>query len=1238
MPERIPFIWDGTNYLLKIAADVDFLDTVRPLRRVLGYPLLRNPFITPFSLDQLPPDPGPPAPLLPLTAGTSLTHLREAGGGRAIDSVRIFRASVAILEEEAAFRWGDGEPGTGVQGGSGALQPNASLMPDWSRDRDASNTHESRRAQAASLGGSLQQNIRDTKAILRMGLGIETDGTDVGGDGAQRKPADIAAEGRRHLSRRQGGTQDSRAITRTSSVGPGSKLHPADYIAVKRKTGISRSDITALVVYSVPPAGVKLALEALRTMLHPACDPRVGAKGGAKPGLLPRAIDLEWSSLRRMAMNREHLLRCMLRVQEATPMRPVEKYNAMLGYLNDPTFDPDVVVRQSESAALVIRWMRRVVLSAMRAQKRGDFGVEASHGRADMASEAGTHPHVRNTWGGGADADDEQDGDEDDTGLHTVGGGQRDGFKRLHAEISRLRDSLRDRGVLSDEEGDEEYGDGQISMEQAKTRAKRWRKRRRLRSRGSSRGSSRGVFKTGQRTLLRTSRRLPCDDVPVASAATGADDTEEKQTSSASEVVSTVYVVITIAMRYSDGWLVVAAHEPGGVQGCRVQLHPTYFARLVGLTPQQLSELPAGESRDQRLEPVLRCLRASHSFPTATATMNYEMSVSQARQGRAARSSGRVSHAQLLLRFVFPRAIFNGVRRIPVRTGQLSASTTGEVPQHHTYLGIRVEFIDGSAEARTVPWSQPLTVPASSGEMVTNDGGVVVIAWVQAQTVSLAGGVGQRPYSREPFVMVIPAAELSLLFAHKDHLLQQGDIRSQEELTRAIVDQLYLCPAGSTLKATKSAAGDSLEMVPAQQKINGIPMKLEIDRGVPLALMQQEILTLPHMPLPVAKESTSGDETAPVPPREHTRARVSGWVEPGGKAIVFGVHPMENSSKFRSDSPDARPQAQRLVLTVSEVAALSAVNAAQTLRLPPALGRVLDRIYFDTVEKQFAVDKSLAMIQCRISDEMLSVKAEISARGLMFHVQRADEQGVVLPDASTLSKNISWDDARRLLERTGERDMHDLLKPAQSAALAERICNMLRLVEKDGTGLSVGQGAGDLSEAQRNRPLAKYRLETAMFRRMVNVMVAIEAAPEGGDSAGPADTLPVGSISIDDSATLAQAREELERQLGGHVDLPENFRFTWRGRPFNRAQEHDRTIAECLPSLQVRVLFFVFFPYVLLPLYNLFTHKTIPRKIFPRFSYRPTAAPHIRQGCQACRCTLPISAVFHGGHASGRHS
>ena len=64
--------------------------------------------------------------------------------------------------------------------------------------------------------------------------------------------------------------------------------------------------------------------------------------------------------------------------------------------------------------------------------------------------------------------------------------------------------------------------------------------------------------------------------------------------------------------------------------------------------------------------------------------------------------------------------------------------------------------------------------------------------------------------------------------------------------------------------------------------------------------------------------------------------------------------------------------------------------------------------------------------------------------------------------------------------------------------------------------------------------------------------------------------LPVGSIRIDDSMTLSQAREEIFKQLGAHVELPKDFKFMWRGRPFTKAEERRRTVAESLPSLQLR--------------------------------------------------------------------
>ena len=95
------------------------------------------------------------------------------------------------------------------------------------------------------------------------------------------------------------------------------------------------------------------------------------------------------------------------------------------------------------------------------------------------------------------------------------------------------------------------------------------------------------------------------------------------------------------------------------------------------------------------------------------------------------------------------------------------------------------------------------------------------------------------------------------------------------------------------------------------------------------------------------------------------------------------------------------------------------------------------------------------------------------------------------------------------------------------------------------------------------------RLETVLFRRMVHMLVSLEgldmeANGKAGDAAdGDSDDrpLPVGSIRIDDSMTLSQAREEIFKQLGAHVELPKDFKFRWRGRPFTKAEERRRTVA-----------------------------------------------------------------------------
>jgi len=190
----------------------------------------------------LPPDPGPPAPLLPLTANASSKELKVAGGGRAVDSVRIFRASVAILEEESAFMFGNNNNGSEERIGT-----NGALMPDWSSSRNPSNP-----------------SARDTRNVLRQGLGIDVGGNEIDSQQQQQQHRHGGGGGggggneRRFKRQRAGGRSSNNTATTAGSTNTAaSKLHPQDYAAVKRKTGITRSDVTALVVYSVPPAGVK---------------------------------------------------------------------------------------------------------------------------------------------------------------------------------------------------------------------------------------------------------------------------------------------------------------------------------------------------------------------------------------------------------------------------------------------------------------------------------------------------------------------------------------------------------------------------------------------------------------------------------------------------------------------------------------------------------------------------------------------------------------------------------------------------------------------------------------------------------------------------------------------------------------------------------------------------------------------------------------------------------------------
>jgi len=49
-----PFLWNGINYLLKIPSDLDFLSKSKQLVKWLGFPIQRNPFIVPLSMENAP--------------------------------------------------------------------------------------------------------------------------------------------------------------------------------------------------------------------------------------------------------------------------------------------------------------------------------------------------------------------------------------------------------------------------------------------------------------------------------------------------------------------------------------------------------------------------------------------------------------------------------------------------------------------------------------------------------------------------------------------------------------------------------------------------------------------------------------------------------------------------------------------------------------------------------------------------------------------------------------------------------------------------------------------------------------------------------------------------------------------------------------------------------------------------------------------------------------------------------
>ena len=237
----------------------------------------------------------------------------------------------------------------------------------------------------------------------------------------------------------------------------------------------------------------------------------------------------------------------------------------------------------------------------------------------------------------------------------------------------------------------------------------------------------------------------------------------------------------------------------------------------------------------------------------------------------------------------------------------------------------------------------------------------------------ISEGTNSRDERSTPLVLVITKNELNLLFSHKDHLLKQGDVRAQKELARVLVDHLMLRVS-----------------LDSREREEGTPiLRLDIERGIPMATTQPNsggsgIRNIPHLPIP-----SDGN-------RKFTKIKLTGKVEPNGQAIIFGLQNMEVVADNGTNSTNSTSNGEKgyLRLTVAEMAALAAVKATQAIRLAPALGRILDRIYYNEKQKKYNIDRSLVTMQCRISDEMLNVDAEITSHGLSFKVTRMNERGM----------------------------------------------------------------------------------------------------------------------------------------------------------------------------------------------------------------------------------------------------
>lgn len=78
------FQWNSVNYLLKMSSDLDYLNSHRVLRKWLGFPLIRNPFIIPWPAEHFPASMGSQISLADSFEQTQESLVRDTAMGNSL--------------------------------------------------------------------------------------------------------------------------------------------------------------------------------------------------------------------------------------------------------------------------------------------------------------------------------------------------------------------------------------------------------------------------------------------------------------------------------------------------------------------------------------------------------------------------------------------------------------------------------------------------------------------------------------------------------------------------------------------------------------------------------------------------------------------------------------------------------------------------------------------------------------------------------------------------------------------------------------------------------------------------------------------------------------------------------------------------------------------------------------------------------------------------------------------------